>query len=550
MNDLIFEARNFKLQDLKEIKSEFLHSYPMIYILYNENHKPAAYIGQTVQPIRRLQNHLRNSDRKKLGKSILIGHETFNQSATYNIESNLINYFIADNQYELQNVSQTSTSQTHNYYQKSFYNEEIFHEIWGKLKNEGLVKDTIDNLKNKDIFKLSPYKELSFQQLDIKQKIIDFCKQKSKEKDGNHVFIIEGDAGTGKSVLLSSLFNTIQDYSKDDSSDLHKTQNYFLVNHEEMLKTYKNIAGSLRNLKKKSFLKPTAFINSIEKVNSYADITLVDEAHLLLSKKDSYNNFHYENQLDEIIKRSKITIVIFDPSQVMKIKSYWNEQLLEQITENYNADKLKLTDQFRINASTETLNWIESFKNKKLQPIPKQKDESFDLKIFNDPKEFKNAIKKQNNSVGLSRIVSTFDYLHKKDDNTYYVDEEGINMPWNRTERNMTWAENPETIKEVGSIYTVQGFDLNYVGVILGPSISYDDVNDQLTIDPSQYKDTAAFTKRKDFSNHDNENIKENIILNSLNVLMKRGIHGLYIYATDPKLREKLFSLNVENHSK
>ncbi|MFP3519651.1 DNA/RNA helicase domain-containing protein, partial [Pseudomonas sp. SIMBA_077] len=82
-------------------------------------------------------------------------------------------------------------------------------------------------------------------------------------------------------------------------------------------------------------MKPTSFINQMSKTGETADIVLVDEAHLLLTKEDRYNNFHYRNQLEEIIKRSSITIVIFDPKQVLKIKSYWNERLLEEITNQY-----------------------------------------------------------------------------------------------------------------------------------------------------------------------------------------------------------------------
>lgn len=113
-------------------------------------------------------------------------------------------------------------------------------------------------------------------------------------------------------------------------------------------------------------------------------------------------------------------------------------------------------------------------------------------------------------------------------------------MPWNFTNDKWTWAEHADSIREVGSIYTVQGFDLNYVGVILGPSISYDEEKDELLIDTSNYKDTGAFTSRSDMSPEEIKQAKEKIILNSINVLMKRGIHGLYIYATDEKLRRKL----------
>ncbi len=541
MNELVFEKREFTSDHVNVVKTLHLNNYPIVYILYNEKKKPTAYIGQTVQAARRLKNHIDDEKRKKLNRFILIGHEKFHQSATYNIESNLINYFIADNRYQLQNVSQTRSREMHNYYQKPFYNENIFQVIWEKLRKEKIVSDSLENLRNKDIYKLSPYKELSPQQLDIKNKILDFCKEHI-QKEGNHVIVIEGDAGTGKSVLLSSLFNTIQDLANSGDPFLGKKDNYLLVNHSEMLKTYKSIANSLPNLKKKSLMKPTPFINEKTKTGATADIVLVDEAHLLLTKEDSYNNFRYQNQLDEIIKRSKITVVIFDPKQVLKIKSYWNDRLLEEIINQYDAKTVKLTDQMRMNANPETMKWIDSFVEKKVLPLPTE-DSSFELKIFEDAAAFKTAIERKNSEDGLSRIVSTFDYLHKKDNKTYIVDEEGINMPWNSTQDKVTWAENPNSIKEVGSIYTVQGFDLNYVGVVLGPSVSYDEDNDELVIDTSKYKDKGAFVSRTDLSPEQNEQIKEQIILNSINVLMKRGIHGLYIYATDSKLRKRLLEL-------
>ena len=57
--------------------------------------------------------------------------------------------------------------------------------------------------------------------------------------------------------------------------------------------------------------------------------------------------------------------------------------------------------------------------------------------------------------------------------------------------KKITWAERSDTIREVGSIYTVQGFDLNHVGVVLGPSIDYDPLTGQLVVDIEKYKDTV-----------------------------------------------------------
>ncbi|MFJ7981394.1 DNA/RNA helicase domain-containing protein [Lysinibacillus xylanilyticus] len=160
------------------------------------------------------------------------------------------------------------------------------------------------------------------------------------------------------------------------------------------------------------------------------------------------------------------------------------------------------------------------------------------------------AIIEKNNDSGLSRVVSTFDYLHKKDGGVYYITEDKGNykIPWNITDGKYTWAEKDSTIKEAGSIYTIQGFDLNYVGVILGPSITYDKQSECLVIKTENYKDVGAFAGIEGIENVNQA--KEKIILNSMNVLMKRRIEGLYIYASDEALRERLLELQVESLKK
>ncbi|PXW87356.1 hypothetical protein DES38_11643 [Streptohalobacillus salinus] len=545
MGEIYFEKQPFTKEALRKLEGPFIDDYPVVYIIYSETGKPTAYIGQTVHAKQRMYQHLKDPKRKRLNQILVIGYEKFNQSATYNIESNLINYFIAEKRYQLQNVSQTTVSQIHNYYDKAYYHREVFKDIWQGLKTKQIVQQDIEVLENRDVFKLSPYKSLSASQLHVKNEILDYCTRHITQA-GQHVFLIKGEAGTGKSVVLSSLFNTLQDYAHDKSSTLYQAENYLLVNHSEMIKTYESIAESLPNLKKKNFLKPTSFINKVDSgAIKHADVVLVDEAHLLLSKADAYNNFNYDNQLEEIIKRSKVTVVIFDPKQVLKLKSYWNDETIQQIVAPYQPKLYHLTDQFRIQASQQVPDWIDQFIQGRFLPIPKE-TAGFEFKVFKNGEAIKQAIFEKNATVGLSRLVSTFDYLHKKDGNQYMVDEHGINLPWNQTSAKTTWAEEAATVKEVGSIYTVQGFDLNYVGVVIGPSVRYDHATDQLVIDPAKYKDTEAYRKRSDLTKTEHDQLKINIILNSLNVLMKRGIHGLYLYATDPALREKLLELERE----
>ncbi len=526
----------FNKDSLESISNEYYTDYPVVYFL---NNNTAVYIGETVAVRNRMRDHLKNHERKSLNKMTLIIHEKFNQSATYNIETKLINYFLADERYKLQNKSQTAKSVTHNYYEKTFYNEEVFKDIWNELLNRKIVDNSSTTIENKDIFKLSPFKELTIEQLELQQAIIEVCNEHIDD-DKTYLFLVKGEAGVGKSVVLSSVFNKIQELSKEKSSSLYKTENYLLVNHSEMLKTYKKIAGNVKALSKKDFDKPTSFINKRKSMNEKADIVLVDEAHLLLTKPDRYNNFHEENQLQEIIRHSKVVIAVYDDKQVLKMKSYWDESRLENIVGDCNTgEPYILTNQFRMKASTDMIRWIDDFVEKKLNPLPNQT--KYDFRIFNSASDMYELIKEKNQEEGLARIVSTFDYVHKKDGQDYYVEEEGFKLPWNGEYGSDTWAERAETVKEAGSIYTIQGFDLNYVGVILGPSISYDEETDSLKILTESYKDTEAFRGKDEFE--DSESIKEKIILNSLNVLMKRGIYGLYVYASDRKLRERLVGL-------
>jgi uncharacterized protein len=535
MNTLEIKSMPFTQKSIDSLIGKPFSDFPVVYFL---NNNTTVYIGESVAVRNRMKNHLNNPERKTLDSMTLIIHEKFNRSATYNIETKLINYFLADERYLLQNKSQTADSISHNYYDKSFYNEQVFNEIWDKLKEKKFVTHSREVIENKDIFKLSPFKELSTDQIELKDKIINICENHINDEKP-FVFLIKGEAGTGKSVVLSAVFNRIQELSKEKSSVLYNRNNFLLVNHTEMLKTYYKIAGKVRALKKKNFNKPTPFINQQKNSNQSADIVFVDEAHLLLTRPDSFNNFKENNHLEEIIKYSKIVILVFDDKQVLKMKSYWDENKLLSLVDSRRSEEYILRNQFRMRASHSMISWIDHFIEKKITTIPQE--EEFDFRVFDSAAKMYREICTKNKEFGLARMVSTFDYVHKKDGEIYYIKEDFLKLPWNTTEGDTTWAEREDTIGEVGSIYTIQGFDLNYVGVILGPSVSYDEKYDELKIITENYKDTEAFRGKDNFN--DPENVKEKIILNSINVLLKRGIKGLYIFASDTKLRTRLIKL-------
>ncbi|GAJ26294.1 hypothetical protein JCM15457_1217 [Liquorilactobacillus sucicola DSM 21376 = JCM 15457] len=378
---------------------------------------------------------------------------------------------------------------------------------------------------------------LTIEQQDLEKRLLRFCKKLLAEQKRG-VFVISGDAGTGKSVVLTSIFGTLQKLAKDKASLLYKTNNYLLVNHPEMLKLYRNIAAVCPGLLKKNFERPTTFINRSQKEQSESDIVLIDEAHLLLTKRDPYNHFKQENQLQEIIKLSKIVILVFDEKQVLKGKSYWSNDKLKRLVAAKNVQYYHLTEQFRVKAGEDVKDWIKELVEKRISAPPAP--QKFDFRIMNDAQEMYELIKQKNSTVGLSRMLATYDFPYRLDGQDYYVNTGDFKLRWDRNQPQapLPWAERKDSIAEVGSVYTIQGFDLNYAGVILGPSVRYDAVRDCLKICPEAYQDQAAFNglakKKNAFV------LKERLILNSIDVLLTRARLGMYIYAADTALRTRL----------
>ncbi|WP_414827048.1 DUF2075 domain-containing protein [Apilactobacillus kunkeei] len=387
--------------------------------------------------------------------------------------------------------------------------------------------------------KLAPTKQLTDEQSRLVEQIKQFAINHLND-DTHAVFTIYGDAGTGKSVILSKLFYDIQQMAHEKSSPLYQTSNYFLVNHPEILKVYKKMAGSQDNVLKKNFNRPTSFINQNDKNHQNVDITIIDEAHLLLSRGDHYNNFYYDNQLSEIIKRSQITILVFDHRQVLRTKSFWNLDRLHHIIDPYTNGEYHLTHQFRMTASDSLVKWINTFTDGKLTPLPADAKKDYDFRIFDNAEEMRKAIFARNQEVGLSRIVSTSGYPSTLDGGKHYVTEPDFKMPWDQYNYTQTpWAEIPETVNEVGSMFTCHGFDLNYVGVILGPPIYLD--GDDVHVEMSKFTDVESLKKRNDMDDPvEFEKIKEQLVLNSANVLLKRGVKGLYIFVHNQELRKRL----------
>lgn len=90
------------------------------------------------------------------------------------------------------------------------------------------------------------------------------------------------------------------------------------------------------------------------------------------------------------------------------------------------------------------------------------------------------------------------------------------------------WAYKPEGIKQVGCIYTAQGFEFDYIGVIVGNDLKYDSETGRIVTDMNASKDPML--RRKDGF--------DEYVRNIYRVLMSRGMKGCYVYFCDQALRD------------
>lgn len=372
--------------------------------------------------------------------------------------------------------------------------------------------------------------DLSDDQKRVITNINNYIKQ-GLQGNTSSVAIIEGAAGTGKSVVLMEL---VRQYMTDKR---YKTS--LVVNHPELYKAYQDIAESIPNMKVNSIRRPTSLINYAQKNHKKYDIIFVDEAHLLYSKSEPYAHYRGQNQLTDLMDLAKVVVVVYDFDQVFQSKMYWDKDLLFKTIGSHPHKSFNMNFQYRMVASDEQVAWMDDLTAEKpLKPFPDNSD--FDFKMFDTAGAMFDTIKKRNKEVGMSRMVATSGF--PRIDGRHNVEMDSFNLPWDEWDPQRThWAKREGSITQVGTIYTLQGFDLNYVGMIIGPSFGYDPQTDTMTIIPEKYSHKEIFKKRKDMKFTQDE--YRTFIANVLNVLMKRGKYGLYLTAYDDALRKRLLEI-------
>ena len=514
----------FSKDGFEEIKSSPKgKDWPVVYII--ENGKE-VYIGETTSAVARSKQHLANEKRSHLERVHIIFDDEYNKSAALDTESLLIQYFAAEGTLKLQNGNRGLLD--HNYFNKDIYRSRLESTVWQNLKKLGLVSRDIQDIRNSEMFKFSPYKALTEDQMVVAEELTEAL---MSTPTGTH--LVHGGPGTGKSVLATYLVKALKSGEKTKHLDIG-----LVVPMPGLRKSLQKVFSYVEGLSKDMVIGPAAV------ANKKYDVLIVDEAHRLRQRRNLANYASHDGanrklglgkegtELDWVLMQSAHQILFYDEKQTIRPTDVHAKRFSDlHATHHY------LTSQLRMSGGENYIKFIDGFLNsaEKLNPD----FNTYEFKVFDDVQEMVNAVKVKNDEIGLCRVVAGYawPWVSRDNQDSFDIVLGDAKLKWNSTKND--WVNSPNAINEVGCIHTVQGYDLNYVGVIVGPELTYDHAQQRFLVRQDQYFDQNGWMGV--FS----EEELERYIFNIYKTLMTRGMRGCYVYFVDKEL-ERYFKSKLE----
>ena len=279
--------------------------------------------------------------------------------------------------------------------------------------------------------------------------------------------------------------------------------------------------------------------------NNYVDTILVDEAHRMNEKSGMFQNMG-ENQIKEVIHSSKCSVFFIDESQRVTMSDIGSIDEIKKWAkaESSEVTQLKLLSQFRCNGSDGYLAWVDN--TLEIQPTANYnlEDIDYDIRILDSPLEVRELIIEKNKINHQSRMLAGYcwDWIRDGKNNSKVHDIKigDFEMSWNLG--NSIFALDDTSIDEVGCIHTSQGLEFDYVGLIIGDDMRYEDHHVVTDVSKRAKTDQSMKgIKKLDKQDHCKAKKKaDEIIKNTYRTLMTRGMKGCYIYCTDQNLRNYL----------
>ncbi|MBJ7356866.1 DNA/RNA helicase domain-containing protein [Nocardioides sp.] len=539
-------------------------NWPVVYALDGADR---IYVGESLNVVTRFRQHLASPEKRTFRGARVVLDPTFNKSVCLDLESFLIQRLSGDGLYQVTNRNVGISDR--DYFGRDEYRK-VFAEIFAELRADGLFSATLQEIENSNLFKLSPFKALSSDQeivvLDVLEGLFE-----DLEKDLSSQIVIQGDPGTGKTVVAIYLMKLLSDIQAWDHSQPVDSESalseFFVEEYPEQLEGFRMglivPQMSLRKTVQRVFrqtpgLKASMVMSPFELGNreDSFDLLIVDETHRLRQSGNQpagplYKQFSEINlrlfghddpdltQLDWIKAKSAHQIFLMDSAQTVHTGDVPTAALADLSRQRGDQHRrYRLSSQMRVAAGEDFVSYVRAV----LSDVPPEprRFQGYDLRFYDDLRAMRDAIREREREAGLARLVAGFawPWVSRRDKSAYDIEIDGVQLRWNQTD--VDWVSSPTAAEEVGVIHTVQGYDLNYAGVIIGRDLRYDPRLGRLVFDRTSYFDRTAANDMPGRGIRFSDDDILQLVTNIYSVLLTRGMLGTYVYVCDPALRERL----------
>ncbi|KAH7305294.1 hypothetical protein B0I35DRAFT_444302 [Stachybotrys elegans] len=555
-------------------------NWPVVYVLDNgldqarSNRLRDIYVGESLNAAGRLRQHLQTPAKQHLKNIRVIFDERFNKSVCLDLESYLIKMLAGDGANRVLNRNNGITESR--YFQREMYREG-FRNIFERLRADGVFTRGLDEIENSDLFKLSPFKALSDDQAASVEEIVNGLLA-DLESGTDSMIVIQGDPGTGKTVAaiyLIKLLVDIQTFTtlEDLDSDA-RFATFFTDTNKGLLQGFRvglvvpqqSLRSSIKSVFKKTpGLQPSMVMTPFEvgEADGIFSLLLVDETHRLSQRANQPSgvlNAKFttittklfgsddtsKTQLDWIRAKSRHQIFLLDAAQSVRPADLPSE-LLSDLVADARASRrhFQLRTQMRVRAGSDFVAYVRWILDPRPLSLPRMRRDfgDYDFRTFDSIARMRDEIFQRDAEIGLARMVAGYawEWRTKRDRTAFDIEIGDTRLRWNSTPTD--WISSSNALEEVGSIHTVQGYDLNYVGVIIGLDLRFDLARRRLFIDRDSYFDKKGKENNPTLGRTYSDDDLLRFITQIYAVLMTRGIRGTYVYACDPGLREYLAGL-------
>ncbi|MCY0933410.1 DUF2075 domain-containing protein [Streptomyces sp. H34-S4] len=367
--------------------------------------------------------------------------------------------------------------------------------------------------------------------------------RRAQRSDHKEVVVVVGGPGSGKSVIALSLLGEL--YRRGISA-LHATGS------QSFTKTMRKVAGERKREVQDLFKYFNSFMAA---ERNGLDVLICDEAHRI--RKTSANRYtkaelrNGRAQIEELIDAARVPVFLLDQHQVVRPGEMGTvEQIREAATaKGLDCQVVSLESQFRCGGSEAYLRWVVRLLGLEGdEPAEWEPDGRVRLETVESPQELEEFLTARRAEGYEARMSAGYCWRwttklapgHAALPADVTIGDWA--RPWNvYGDRSVLgappaalWATDPAGFGQVGCVYTAQGFEYDWSGVILGPDLVWR--TDRWTVDRSASKD-PVFTKATPDAD------VARLVRNTYKVLLTRGMVGTVIYSTDPETREKLRSL-------